>query len=409
MLVLTGLFGNILASERNIREEVGLRWSNDATCLVDSEGTCMNDIIANTSVFLTLCTTVRTNVHIMVEWIEFMRMQGVDRFVIYDDESTDSLPLLVPFYRQRDPPLDIIIRPRIINESNYHRQLPSFDHCLQTYGKFTEWLLISDTDEYFFAPAHLSFRAMLEDIPRMEKERNVEVQHIHISCSRFGSSGQRRRQQYRFEQLPNSTVVYRNGCGEQLVVNQVLRGPDAMGYRDGKEKEEKMFQRLREAEVCTRTSARTGTIGCHYDPGKSVHRPRHVAEVSVHYAAAFADGHTEAHSREGNWLLSPHRPLAWCNHYWFRSREDCAARATEQWMQADLHAMLDFYDDADKGFYGQVQDTLVRDAWGEELARRVGALTTFGGDCPLGSGPAPKSPGPATMIVPSSQAPVESI
>ena len=32
-----------------------------------------------------------------------------------------------------------------------------------------------------------------------------------------------------------------------------------------------------------------------------------------------------------------------------------AARATEQWYQAELPVMLAFYDDADTGFYGQVR------------------------------------------------------
>ena len=357
--------------------------------MINSKGTCIAESNTSKPVFLTLCTTVRNNVHFIVEWIEYMRIQGVDRFVIYDDESTDTLPLLVPFYRQRDPSLDIVVRPRIINESNYHRQLVSLNHCLQTYGKNTEWLLLSDTDEYVFAPLHPTFRAMLEDIPRMEQEKNVVVQHIHIDCSRFGSSGQRRRQQYYFERLSNGTIVYRNGCGEQLLVNQVLRGPNPAGYRKGKHKEQKMFERLRAAEVCTRISKKTGAIGCHYDPGKSVHRPRYVTEVAVHYPATFADGHEEHHSKEGNWLLSPRKPLGWCNHYWFRSREDGAARATEQWMQANLQTMMEFYDDADLGFYGQVQDTLVRDKWGGELARRLRALATFEGECPEGAGPAP--------------------
>ena len=49
-------------------------------------------------------------------------------------------------------------------------------------------------------------------------------------------------------------------------------------------------------------------------------------------------------------LPPPHLPPA----YRFKSREDMAARSTEQWYQAALPVMLDFYDDADTGFYGQV-------------------------------------------------------
>ena len=363
-------------STMNVNDSDSCEGTSAGSCNTKKDG-------VNKDSFLTLCTTVRNNVHFIVEWIEYMRIQGVDRFVIYDDESTDNLSLLIPFYQQRDPALDITVRPRIINESNYHRQLVSLQHCLETYGKQTEWLLVSDTDEYFYAPSHPTFRAMLEDIPRMEKEKNVVVQNIQIDCSRFGSSGRLRRHQYRFELLPNGTVIYSNGCGEELMVNQVQRAPDHSSYRKGKKKERKLFEKLRNDPVCTRTAEKNGAIGCHYDPGKSVHRPRHVTEVAVHYPAAFADGHTEFYEAEGNFLLGPKKPLGWCNHYWFRSREDGIARATEQWMQAREDVMMAFYDDADLGVYGQVNDTLVRDKWGAELARRVRALSTYDGECPF--------------------------
>lgn len=160
--------------------------------IVQEPKQCTEDDNKVNHVFLTLCTTVRSNVHFIVEWIEYMRMQGVDRFIIYDDESKDDLALLIPFYRQKDPSLDIRVLPRVINTSHYHRQVVSLQHCLETYGPSTEWLLNSDTDEYVYSPSHATFRAMLEDIPRMERERGVVVQNLHFYCSRFGSSGQRR-------------------------------------------------------------------------------------------------------------------------------------------------------------------------------------------------------------------------
>ncbi len=37
----------------------------------------------------------------IVEWLEFMRLQGVTRFVIYDDNSTDGLHLLPALYASK--------------------------------------------------------------------------------------------------------------------------------------------------------------------------------------------------------------------------------------------------------------------------------------------------------------------
>ena len=40
----------------------------------------------------------------------------------------------------------------------------------------------------------------------------------------------------------------------------------------------------------------------------------------------------------------------------------------EPWRQAPLDDMMDLYDDADRGVYRRVSDTLLRDRWGAELA-----------------------------------------
>ena len=171
--------------------------------------------------FLTVCTTATNSVHFIIEWIEFMRIQGVDRFIIYDHDSTDNLSLLTPFYHQRDPTLDIHVLPRATDADDHHSQMISFQHCLETYGGSTEWLLNSDTDEFIFSPSFDTLRAMLAAIPAMELERNVSVHHVHIPCSRFGAGGRARRFQHRLERRDDGAIAYRNGCGEQLLNNQV--------------------------------------------------------------------------------------------------------------------------------------------------------------------------------------------
>ena len=52
---------------------------------------------------LTVCTMAKDEVAYIVEWVEFMRIQGVQQFVIYDDGSRDNITLLKQFYEQNDP------------------------------------------------------------------------------------------------------------------------------------------------------------------------------------------------------------------------------------------------------------------------------------------------------------------
>ena len=56
--------------------------------------------------------------------------------------------------------------------------------------------------------------------------------------------------------------------------------------------------------------------------------------------------------------------------------------APEPCRQAPLDDMMDLYDDTDRGVYRRVSDTLLRDRWGAELARRVRALATYEGGMP---------------------------
>lgn len=44
---------------------------------------------------------VRNEIPYLFEWIEFHRLQGVDHFILYDDESTDHVYLLPLLYQSR--------------------------------------------------------------------------------------------------------------------------------------------------------------------------------------------------------------------------------------------------------------------------------------------------------------------
>jgi hypothetical protein len=121
----------------------------------------------DSKVLLTLCTTVKNNVHFIVEWIEYMRIQGVDRFVIIDDDSTDNLHLLPKFYARKDPALNVTVTPKIQRGLEFGGQSHNLQHCVDTHHNISEWILISDTDEYLYSPSHGTLRQMLEALPQL--------------------------------------------------------------------------------------------------------------------------------------------------------------------------------------------------------------------------------------------------
>ena len=74
-------------------------------------------------------------------------------------------------------------------------------------------------------------------------------------------------------------------------------------------------------------------------------------------------------------------PLAWCDHHWFKSRDDTALRATEQWRQDREDGYLAYYDGTDEGFFGRVEDPRVWRRWGAAVEARVRRLATQDGPC----------------------------
>lgn len=123
--------------------------------------------------YLTVCMKVWNEGAKLVEFIEFHRLQGVDRFVVYvegnfyDHEAAyyvQQTELLQELYEQRGFPELIILEQAAsaiqsavsLNtygrgaDSEIHRttQVACYNHCLRKYGPSTEWLLMIDGDEF---------------------------------------------------------------------------------------------------------------------------------------------------------------------------------------------------------------------------------------------------------------------
>ena len=200
-------------------------------------------------VLLTLCTAVKNNVHFILEWIEYMRLQGVERIVIADDESSDNLSLLSAFYQQVDPSFDLRVFPRLQNGLEYGGQARNLQHCVDTFRNLSEWILVSDTDEFLYSPSHGTLFQMLKALPALEASHGVLVDSIYAQCYRFGSSGRRRRFRYRLTREPDGTVAHRSDCGGaggrlDLMLRQTRRGPFPDSYRADQAEEAALCARL---------------------------------------------------------------------------------------------------------------------------------------------------------------------
>jgi FkbM family methyltransferase len=127
---------------------------------------------------LSVCAILKNEAPYLVEWLEFHKIVGVERFYLYDNNSTDN-------------PIDIV-RPYIgLKEVVWHDwpvkpgQIQAYDHCLKTYGHESEWIAFIDLDEFLVPTQNSDLKEVLEEF--------VEFPAVAVNWLIFGSSGHKTR------------------------------------------------------------------------------------------------------------------------------------------------------------------------------------------------------------------------
>lgn len=109
------------------------------------------------------------------EWIEYHRLVGVDKFYIYDNESSDNTVDVLKEYIDEGL-VDYTFFP---GES---RQIPAYVDCIKNHKHDTEWLAIIDLDE-FIVP--VNDNTIIEYIEKLTDN----ISQILIGWFIYGSSG----------------------------------------------------------------------------------------------------------------------------------------------------------------------------------------------------------------------------
>lgn len=77
------------------------------------------------------------------EWIEYHRLQGVEKFYLYDNESSDNTKeILLPYID------DHIVEYKFF--PGIAQQFSAYNHCLRKHKYDARWLAIIDCDEYIY-------------------------------------------------------------------------------------------------------------------------------------------------------------------------------------------------------------------------------------------------------------------
>jgi len=125
----------------------------------------------NRPVFLAVCAIAKNEGKYFDEWIEYHKSVGVEKFYIYDNESTDNTREILSKY----PFIEYHFIPGI------KQQLNAYNDCIKKHKRDTEWIAFIDLDE-FIVPQ--TFDNIPDFIKSVHKTDLIEINWIV-----YGSSG----------------------------------------------------------------------------------------------------------------------------------------------------------------------------------------------------------------------------
>lgn len=126
--------------------------------------------------YLSVCAIYRDEAPYLREWIELHRLVGIERFFLYNNDSTDDhREVLAPYLDDGT----VVVYDWPI----FPGQMDAYRDCLKRHREDARWIAFFDIDEFLFSPT----RATLPDL-LVEYERWPGVV-VHRAT--FGSSGHR--------------------------------------------------------------------------------------------------------------------------------------------------------------------------------------------------------------------------
>ena len=124
--------------------------------------------------------------HVLKEWLDHYLREGVDTFLLIDNDSTDQyMPILEPYLRENKAFL-LKSKKKNAQAELYNRWLPV--------AKTFDWVIVVDLDEFVYA--RNEFKTIKDYLGTVNKD----IYKIQIPWKLFGSSG--------FKKQPNSVIQH---------------------------------------------------------------------------------------------------------------------------------------------------------------------------------------------------------
>ncbi len=146
----------------------------------------MADTKSGTKSYLSMCSMYKDHARYLREWIEFHRLVGVERFFLYDNESSDDhQQVLAPYVERGIVQVHDWPTPPSVERGVPWGIIGAFDDCIKRHRDDSRWIGFIDTDEFMFSPTG---RSLPDVLSGFEQFAGVEVSRLD-----FGPSGHQTR------------------------------------------------------------------------------------------------------------------------------------------------------------------------------------------------------------------------
>jgi glycosyltransferase involved in cell wall biosynthesis len=124
---------------------------------------------------LAACVIVKNEGRYVQEWLSYHQAVGVERFIIYDNQSQDDTLAQIRAWPRQDL-VTLIDWPKVPG------QLPAYQHAIDNFRDVAEWCAFIDCDEFLCPQGTLSIREFLSNIGPL-------CAGVYAQWLMFGSSG----------------------------------------------------------------------------------------------------------------------------------------------------------------------------------------------------------------------------
>ena len=129
--------------------------------------------------YLAVCSMFQNEAPYLKEWIEFHTLVGVERFYLYDNNSTDGgREVLDPYVEAGF----VVVHDWPVYPQG---QMPAYEHCLREHMYDATWMAFMDIDEFLFSPTKQPVAEMLSGYHAWPG--------VAVNGAIFGTSGHRRK------------------------------------------------------------------------------------------------------------------------------------------------------------------------------------------------------------------------